>query len=401
MAGPREPCPRARARRTLAATFSSRTANAPLCRRCRRRRPRSPSGTPCSPAWDTTRCPTTCQDRSVGGAGCEGGRPHGRPRNAAGALPRSPLTLASSLQVQSMATIAGLEFLSATATLEPAAEPGQFVRAYDLTGQSYGVHFRASFRANDETQHIQELHLAVSPEARSELAQFVATYARGGRLRAGRMDWGRRMPLRRGVGRWRRVGERPGRSAKRRCSCSSRVLSGTHGYAPTGSGCSSAFRATSPAWSPFRIRPPFPRAPSLSATRTLAIRRACTSDESHSTNRALGGRPSSAAHDRRHDEAHGPPLQLVLLYELRLTADGRVEPSLALLPRVAKPGLSRRRSRDRTPRTGPTQTSGGRGAATDAGAAFGSARPGPVQPARPTAEPVSSARVRGGRSQRH
>ena len=40
----------------------------------------------------------------------------------------------------------------------------------------------------------------------------------------------------------------------------------------------------------------------------------------------------------RHDEAHGPSVQLVLMYELRLTADGRVEPNVALLPRVAKPG---------------------------------------------------------------
>jgi hypothetical protein len=44
----------------------------------------------------------------------------------------------------------------------------------------------------------------------------------------------------------------------------------------------------------------------------------------------------------RHDEGRGPALQLVLLYELRLTADGRVEPSLALLPRMAKAGACRR-----------------------------------------------------------
>ena len=75
-----------------------------------------------------------------------------------------------------MATIAGLEFLSATATMQQATG-GEWVRAYDLTGHSYGLHFRASFRASDATHQILDLSLAVSPEARSELAHFIATYA--------------------------------------------------------------------------------------------------------------------------------------------------------------------------------------------------------------------------------
>lgn len=40
------------------------------------------------------------------------------------------------------------------------------------------------------------------------------------------------------------------------------------------------------------------------------------------------------------DDGHGPALQLVLHYELRPTADGRIEPSLGLLPRIAKAGAS-------------------------------------------------------------
>ena len=40
------------------------------------------------------------------------------------------------------------------------------------------------------------------------------------------------------------------------------------------------------------------------------------------------------------EDGHGPALQLVLHYELRPTADGRIEPSLGLLPRIAKEGAA-------------------------------------------------------------
>jgi hypothetical protein len=76
-----------------------------------------------------------------------------------------------------MATLAGLEFLSSSATLQ-AAPQGGWVRAYALSGRSYGVCFRANFDASEDTHEILHLALAVAPEARSELAAFIATCVR-------------------------------------------------------------------------------------------------------------------------------------------------------------------------------------------------------------------------------
>lgn len=77
-------------------------------------------------------------------------------------------------QVQSMATLAGIEFSSATNTLERSGS--RWVRRYQLTGHSYGLHFRTTFHASEDSFHILDLAIAISPEARSELASFVETY---------------------------------------------------------------------------------------------------------------------------------------------------------------------------------------------------------------------------------
>ena len=85
-----------------------------------------------------------------------------------------------------MATFAGIEFSSATNTLEEFNS--RWVRRYQLTGHSYGLHFRTTFHASEDSFQILDLAIAVSPEARSELASFVETYGQAHR------DWAQLVP---------------------------------------------------------------------------------------------------------------------------------------------------------------------------------------------------------------
>ena len=214
-------------------------------------------------------------------------------------------------QVQSMATIAGLEFLGASTTpVELAA--GDWGRAHELTGQTYGLYFKASFRASDATFRIENLAIAVSPEARSELDDFIATCEREAGL----------LVFFKGLVRYARL-------RAHRLRLYERLLS----HFPS--------LVTFPLTAPFATTVLFRHAAYAGQTAEDGV--AVPRGVPHTNVRAvrIGGRRAAGLRAcRRHDEGHALSVQLVLLYELRVTPDGRVEPRLALLPRVPKAGTS-------------------------------------------------------------